>query len=243
MPVQMGIQFFGYLLLSNGNLSSGFKENDIPVKPLTKEEIGLLAGKRRNKQIHLYFSFNTRELIVNKEFKKRMNPNGTFYRIDETLFGFPAVAAALLKYKKHEWIIIAFEKNRKIDLVWLNKGVDRSGVSPYLSVENIIKTARQENQISVLIFHNHPNINPNYYSYKRPSEQDIKSANGFAQVLNRNDINLLEFTCERGKHYEYFLSPADSFLPLTEFIEDINKINGQPKFKNLFLHFENFFNV
>lgn len=211
------------------------------LRPLTEDEVKLLANKRRNRQIRMYFSFDNREFNVNKEFKKRMNPNGAFYRINESLFGFPATAAALLKYKKHEWIIIAFEKDKKVDLIWLNKGFDRSWVFPYLSVEDIIKNAKQENRTSVLIFHNHPNINPNYYDYRRPSDQDIKSANEFAQVLNQNGINLLEFVCERGRHYEYFLSPADTFLPLTEFVETIDKLNGQSKFKNLALHFERIF--
>ena len=74
-----------------------------------------------------------------------MNPNGKLYRINEPLFVFPSIAAALLKYKKHEWIVIAFEKEKKISSAWLNKGFDRSGVSPYLSVQDIadaeIKTA------------------------------------------------------------------------------------------------------
>ncbi len=211
------------------------------LRPLTKDEVKSLGDKRRNRQIRMYFSFDTREFTVNKEFKKRMNPNGTFYRINENIFGFPATAAALLKYKKHEWIIIAFEKDKKVDLIWLNKGFDRSGVSPYLSVEDITKNVKQENQISVLIFHNHPNINPNYYDCRKPSGQDIKSANEFAQVLNQNGINLLEFVCERGKHYEYFLSPAGTFLPLAEFVEAIDNLNGQSKFKNLSLHFERIF--
>jgi hypothetical protein len=208
---------------------------------LTNDEVISLGNKRRNRQIRMYFSFATREFTVNKEFKKRMNPNGTFYRINESLFGFPATAAALLKYKKHEWIIIAFEKDKKVDLICLNKGSDRSIVSPYLSVGNIAKKAKQENQTSVLIFHNHPNINPNYYDCRRPSEQDIKSARYFAQVLNQNGLNLLEFICERGRHYEYFISPSDTFLPLIEFVEDIDKVNGQSKFKNLCLHFERMF--
>jgi len=211
------------------------------LRPLTKNEVKSLSDKKRNRQIRLYFSFHIQEFTVNKEFKKQMNPNGTFYRIDENLFGFPAIAAALLKYKKHEWIIIAFEKDKKVDLVWLNKGFDRSGVSSYLSAQDMTETAKRENQTSVLIFHNHPNINPNYYDCRNPSDQDIKSANEFVQVLNQNGINLLEFVCERGKHYEYFFSPADVFLPLTEFVETIDKVNGQSKFKNLSLHFERIF--
>ena len=197
--------------------------------------------KRRDKQIRLYFSFNTSELNVDKEFKKRMNPNGKLYGINESLLVFPSIAAALLKYKKHEWIIIAFEKEKKIDSIWLNKGFDRSGVSPYISVQDIANIANSNNHKSILIFHNHLNTNPDYYDCRRPSGKDIESANEFAQALNRSGMNLVEFVCERGKHYKYFSSCADSFLPLLEFVISINGINGLSKLKNLSLHYERIF--
>jgi len=170
-----------------------------------------------------------------------MNPDGRFYQINESLFEFPSIAAALLKYKKHEWIIIAFEQNKKVDSVWLNKGFDRSEVSLYLPMEHVANIAKKDKQTSVLIFHNHPNVNPNYYDYSRPSDKDFESASDFAQVLNRNGINLLEFVCERGIYYKYYLSLTDSFLPLSEFIYAINKVNSLSRFKNLSLHFERIF--
>jgi hypothetical protein len=213
----------------------------IHLRPLSEDEVNNLGEKRRGKHIRQYYSFTTSEFLVNKEFKKQMNPNGTFYKIDESLFRFPSIAAALLKYKKHEWIIIAFEKGKKIDKIWLNKGFDRSGVSPYISIDNIINNAKPENYTSILIFHNHPNTNPNYYDCKRPSNKDIESANEYANCLNANEINLVEFVCERGMHYEYFLSPAYSFLPLSEYVMAINQKNGLSKFRNLFLHIERIF--
>jgi hypothetical protein len=215
----------------------------IHFRPLREEEIRALGQKRRNKQISQYFSFDSREFDVNKDFKKNMNPNGAFYQINENLFQFPSLASALLKYKKHEWIIVAFEKNKKVNSIWLNKGFDRSAVSLYLSIEHVAELARKEKQTSVMIFHNHPNINPNYYDCRRPSAKDIESASDFAQVLNHNGINLLEFVCERGMHYRYYLSPADNFLPLSEFIDAIDNINGLSRFKNLSLHCERIFDV
>ena len=209
------------------------------LRPMTDYEIKQLGTRRRHKQIRTYFSFNSRGFNVDKGFKKRMNPNGEIYKINEAISVFPSIAAALLKYKKHEWIIIAFESQRNIDLIWLNKGFDRSGVSPYLSIESMINIANRENHTSVFILHNHPNTNPNYYDCRRPSTKDIESAKEFARVFNRNGINLIEFVCERGMHYEYFLSAADSFLPLSEFLMAINRVNGLSKFKNLFLHVNN----
>lgn len=211
------------------------------LRPLTQEEIKSLAGKRRNNQVRFYYSFDNRELSVDREFKKRMNSSGKFYNINKTLFSFPSTVAALLKYKKHEWFIIGFERNKLIDLIWLNKGFDNASASLHISLTEIARTAKQKNHTSVLIFHNHPNSNPNYYSCTKPSDVDLISAKKTMQVLNSSDINLLEFVCERGKHYEFFLSVTDTFFPLLDYINSIFKENDQSKFGNLSLHFERLF--
>jgi len=211
------------------------------LRPLNEDEVTHLGTKRRAKQIRAYFSFPPSEIDVDKHFKRRMNPNGAFYKIDHALWEFPSIAAALLKYKKHEWVIIAFEKQKRIVSIWLNKGFDRSGVSPYLSAANIANIARREDYTSVLIFHNHPNTNPYYFDCTSPSSNDLESANEFAHLLNTHGINLVEFVCERGTHYEYFFSPANSFLPLSQFVMAIENINGLSTLGNLSLHLERLF--
>lgn len=171
-----------------------------------------------------------------------MNPNGALYHSEDiSLFEFPSHASALLKYKKHEWIILAFEKNEIVDLIWLNKGSDRSGVSAYLSKEMIVDIANKDNYLSVLIFHNHPNSNPQYYDCSNPSNQDLESADEYGQTFNEQGINLIEFICERGHHYEYYISPSSKFIPLVGFVTDIEKSNGVSKLKNLGLHVDRVF--
>lgn len=211
------------------------------LRPLDENEMENLSSMRRKKAIDQYFMFDNFEYNVDKNFKKRMNPNGKFYGIDEELFHFPSIASALLKYKKHEWIIIAFEKNKNISICWLNKGFDRSGVSPYLSVEDMIELANRESFSSVLIFHNHPNSNPNQFDCSMPSKQDISSANEFGLKLNNGGINLLELICERGIHFKYFKKYSDKFLPNSEFLEVVKNQNGISKFANFSLHFERYF--
>jgi len=211
------------------------------LRPLNEREMEKLSLKRRGKTICQYFSFDQHEYNVDKNFKKRMHANGKFYGLDENLYNFPSTAAGLLKYKKHEWIIIAFEKNKKVSICWLNKGFDRSGVSPYLSVNDMIDIANKDEYASVMIFHNHPNSNPNHFDCSKPSQQDIKSANEFASKLNNSCINLLEFVCERGKHHQYFAKYSDSFLPISEFLEVVRNQNGLSKFGNLSLHFSRIF--
>ncbi len=208
------------------------------IDPLTEKEIKSLGNKRRNHQISAYFFFNNIKFIVNSESKKDMRPVGSFHNIEENLFDFPSLAAALLKYKKHEWIIVAFERNKKIKMFWTNKGNDCSSVTPNLDINNIVELSKKERYESVLVFHNHPNTNPNYYSFTKPSGQDIYSARKWGIILNYNGINLVEFICERGKHYKYFLSTADNFVPLHEFENIIHEENGGSKIKNLMLHLE-----
>ena len=68
------------------------------------------------------FEFNKGEYIIDNNFRKNLRSWGKYYEIDETLFSLPSVIAELLRYKRHEWIVVAFEKERKINKVWINKG-------------------------------------------------------------------------------------------------------------------------
>ncbi len=211
------------------------------LRPLTDQEINALGNKRRNYQTRNYFVYDGIEKQANIEFKKNMDSKGNFYTIDETLYRFPSLVASLLKYKKHEWIIIGFEKERNVDLIWLNKGYNRESVSSYLGVDHLIRIAKADQYKSILIFHNHPNSNPNYYSLRKPSKQDIVSAEYYKDELNSEGINLIEFVCERGKFYEYFFSTADTFFPLTGFVSKLHEVNGKTRLKNLTLHIERCF--
>lgn len=213
----------------------------IHLRPLNETEIVQLAQKRRNAIIKHYFIFDGGQWSADPIFKKNMNPNGKFYFMQESLFSFPSIAAALLKSKKHEWIIIALEKNNIVEKVWVNKGVSRESVCSYLSSENIAYHANLDDYTSVLILHNHPNINPNYFTYKNPSEADINSAYYYSSLLNQEGINLIEFVCERGFYYEYFRSISGKYLPLYEFIGNIRKRNNISKLTNLKLHLERIF--
>lgn len=208
------------------------------LRPLTEEEIRQLGTKRRSKHVRRYFSFDRRQFSVNREFKRRMKPTGRFYQINRSLHVFPSIAAGLLKYKKHEWMIIGFERNKETFLVWLNKGSNRSSVSSHLLPADMAKLADERGATSVLTFHNHPNPNPNHFDCTKPSDKDIIHARTHSSVLNERGFNFVAFVCERGRHYEYFLSPADNFLPLPKFLQAIDDVNGQARLTNLKLHIE-----
>ena len=211
------------------------------LRPLSDNETIQLSTKRRNKSIKKYFSFDSKEYNVNKEFKSKMKSDGKFYDVNINLYKFPSTAAALLKYKKHEWILVGFEKSQNIFYMWANKGSDRKKVSLNLPFDEIMTIGSQENASSIMIFHNHPNINPYYYDTSRPSDQDVQSARNLSDTCIQHGINLLEFVCERGAHNRYFSSYSDKFYPLGDIVAGVKNSNNISKIGNLSLHIERIF--
>ncbi|MFA7382806.1 MAG: hypothetical protein WC001_05095 [Desulfurivibrionaceae bacterium] len=211
------------------------------LRPLQEHEISSLATKRRKRNIEAYFQLDNTERSVNAEFKKSLNPRGVFYRVDLPLHSTASTVAALLKYKKHEWIVIAFEKGKQIGHLWVNKGYNNSSASIYLTINEALGTAVQHGYSSILMFHNHPNSNPNKYNCTQASETDLATASLWASTLNPGGINLAKYVCERGRHYRYWMSPSESFLPFADFTEGISKANHLSKFGNLLLHMERIF--
>lgn len=211
------------------------------LRPLTESEVAQLARRRRKKQIQWYFSFTKREFIANRDFKKAMNPDGHFRVVAEPLFNWPSLAAAMLKYKKHEWIVVAFERGQRVDLVWVNKGIDRTQVALHLPTDRIAQLSKQGGYVSILVSHNHPNPNPELYDFRHASQQDFRFANALAGALNAEGLNLIKFVCERGRHYEYFRSISESFIPLSDIVGEITGANGVARLSNLALHLKRVF--
>jgi hypothetical protein len=211
------------------------------LRPLTEEEVISLASKRRGKSVAKYYLFRFGETLVNSAFKKNMAASGRFHEVEMPLYGCPSTVAGLLKYKKHEWIIIAFEEGSRIKKIWLNKGYDNSSASSYLSLEEIVRVAKKYGATSILFFHNHPNPNPRRYSCINPSPTDMETAERYGEFLQSKGFNLLKFVCERGKFYEYYRIIADIFMPQVEFVRAIQEMNDISKWRNYNLHFERLF--
>lgn len=211
------------------------------LRPLAEHEVRSLGTKRRMRNIEAYFHADNTERSVNPEFKRSLNARGAFYRVDLPLYTAASTVAGLLKYKKHEWIVVAFEKQKQLGHLWVNKGHNNSSASIYLPLNQALDTAISNGYSSVLMFHNHPNSNPNKYNRTRASKMDLDTASHWAGTLNPGGISLAEYVCERGRHYRYFLSPSESFIPLADFIADINRINGHSSLGNLRLHLERLF--
>jgi hypothetical protein len=210
-------------------------------RPLNDEEVFYLANKRRSQKINTYYQFSQFEVSVNLEFKKAMAAEGAYYNIHSALKGFPSLAAALLKYKKHEWIIIGFEKEQKIDFVWLNKGPDNTQVASHLSFAGMVNHARSGNHTTVIVLHNHPNPDPANFYMLLPSEQDKRSAKALEDVLLSASVNLLEFVCERGRFRQFHRAIAPSFIPAQTIKTTIMAENNVSRGRNLQLHLERLF--
>jgi len=210
-------------------------------RPLNPKQAIQLAGKRRIKSINKYYYFQNVDVSIDAAFKKAMNPKGAFYDINEHMRIIPTLIASLLKYKKHEWIVIAFERQQQVDLIWTNKGADRSSVSSLLYNEDILNKALSRKYSSIFIFHNHPNTNPQHYDCSNPSQADLDSANVLASLITPQNVNLLEFVCERGSSKIYHKSISESFLPVDDFLKSIQRLNGTSRFNNISMNFERIF--
>jgi hypothetical protein len=225
------------VLVSIGLLAGGILDF-LYTRPLTAEEQGALAQKRRARDINSYFAYSSAQAHVNPDFKKRMRADGKFYAVDEELAVFPSLAAGLLKYKKHEWIVIALERERRVHLMWVNKGPDNERVGFLLPLEAVAQFTEQDASSSVLLFHNHPNTDPHLYDCRLPSPTDLEGCRTRAQFFNERGISVAEFVCERGRAYRYGLSAAEGFLPLRQYEEKLSSENGTSRIRNLSLHWE-----
>lgn len=199
---------------------------------LTDDEINELANSQRFWDTYNYLGFTESQFEVNKEFKSALNKNGQLYNCNEPLNNFPSVASALLKGKKHEWIIFAFAKNKMVYSFYTNKGNDNQSVAPNLSSDYIKKIAMDGGADMVLEFHNHPN------AVLSASQQDITSANYFGEILTNNNLNFSAFVCGAGRFYQYGWWFAETFLDINNYYERIKKENGRSRSINFDLRRE-----
>ncbi|HEY3756235.1 MAG TPA: JAB domain-containing protein [Opitutaceae bacterium] len=206
-------------------------------QPLNETEIGEVAVKRRMKAVEAYFSFSTAQLRPDLNFKKAMPPSGGFFDFDVSLALFPAAAAALLKSKKHEWVIVGFEKGMRIRRAWMNKGPDRSRVWPFITYDQIASDARRSGYATVICLHNHPNGGLD------PSEQDFISARAKEAILSQVGVNVVEFICAGGHYRKYHRFVTPSFLPTAGFLPAVAGKNGKSRIGNLALHAERIFSA
>lgn len=206
--------------------------------PLTTQEMLTLARKRQRNRALSLFDFSTIQRAADPVEKKAMKSHGEFVRCDLRYRDAPARIAGLLKYKKHEWIVIAFINVFHVRHLWWNKGPDGTMVWSFLQEHSLRAAIKSLKPDSIAILHNHPNPDPSYYRMNIPSEADLRSAGFYDAEFSTHGISLLEFICERGVPHLYYASFGDSVVPINPIIEEIGGINGTGLFKNYSLRKE-----
>jgi len=206
--------------------------------PLDQNEIKILAEKRRRDRAIEDFKFCTLQRVASPEEKKGMKGKGHFVRCDMDYFITPSRIAGLLKYKKHEWIVIAFIINKKVKTLWWNKGPDSTTVRSFLSDHELNKALNTFEPDTLAFFHNHPNPDPSRYRANLPSDADLNSASLYHRKLGTKGITLIDFISERGVPYLYYAGFHDSVVPVDPIMSGISQINGSGILKNYSLRKE-----
>jgi len=206
--------------------------------PLDPEEVLALSRKRQRNRALWKFDFSTMPTPAGAAEKKAMKSRGEFVACDLSYRDTPARIAGILKYKKHEWIVIAFINSFHVRHLWWNKGPDGTRVWSYLqghSLKGAIGLLRPD---SIAILHNHPNPDPSRYRKNIPSEKDLISAGFYDSEFCKHGISLVEFICERGVPHLYYASFADVVVPIEPIVDEIQKVNGTGIFNNFSLRKE-----
>ena len=206
--------------------------------PLTPEESLRLAKKRRRDKALFEYRFSTLQRLADPAEKKAMNSQGEFVACDLDYHDAPARIAGLLKYKKHEWIVIAFISSKRVFRLWWNKGPDGTQVWSFLrdrAFQSVLEALQPD---TIAILHNHPNPDPLRYRMNLPSEADLRSAGFYDELLHKLSVTLLEFICERGAPHLYYARFADSVIPVDQILRGIQEVNGTGVFKNYYLRKE-----
>lgn len=206
--------------------------------PLNQAELASLALKRQRNLALIEYDFSNRPRLVDPAEKKAMRSQGEFVACDLPYSDAPAYVAGLLKYKKHEWIVLAFITSRRVFRLWWNKGPDGTQVWSFLGERSLQVAIQALNPETIAIFHNHPNSDLSRYRTCIPSDADLRSAGLYGEKLGRQQVSLLEFICERGIPHLYHASFDKAVVPIEPIIEKIKTKNGNGVLGNYYLRKE-----
>jgi len=206
--------------------------------PLNPEEVEELAKKRCRLRALTKFSYSSAEQPATPEEKRAMKSSGEFVNSDIEFRGAPARVAGLLKYKKHEWVVVAFVRAMRVSSMWWNKGPNREAVSLELPIDRLPRLASSLRADTIVILHNHPNPRPSMYQMTKPSRQDLRFAGNLEAVAATHGLNHLEFICERGTPHLYFASFSDRDEPLAPTKRAVERKNGKSRVTNFRLRRE-----
>ena len=209
-------------------------------KPLSDRQVQQLARKRRRRLIEHYFRPSRFAYHPDRRFKSKLKADGEFYPLSLDVDQVASYVANLLKYKKHEWVVLVFLKDRVAKFMWANKGIDRTQVSTLLPEHLTVRMAIDNDCNVVMKFHNHPASQPHRYRYNSPSKADSRSAAALSGVLASRGISCAMHVCERGRAYRYHRIVSPRLFPLDGVQEQVASLNGMSAWQNIRLHLELF---
>ena len=207
-------------------------------RPLDQDETVDLAIARRHDQAMRRHRFSQVPQQAHPAEKKAMRGHGEFVACDLAFHDLPARVAGLLKYKKHEWLVVAFVRFHVASTLWWNKGPDATRVFLELDQDHLRRMALENDCDTLVLLHNHPNPDPSRWATNQPSSQDLVSAACLSELLAEDGLSVLEFICERGVPHMYFASFGDLVEPLRPILRDIEAVNGRSVLRNYSLRRE-----
>ena len=133
--------------------------------------------------------------------KKTAHGAGTFCQSPYSSRGdFLDYMGQFFKYKKHEWIFIAFMTGGVVDRFWVNKGPDNEGVSPFIGISDAAGICQKKGFNHVLVGHNHPS------GALAPSKQDRVFLEEFMDSLAQVNVSVEHLVFVAGRWANYGLS-------------------------------------
>lgn len=201
-------------------------------RPLQLGQVETLAARRRLRNLDLHYRWDREELAVRREFKASMSKNGAFHSIEEPMLRAPVLGAALLKGKKHEWIVFLFLARDQAKLLYFNKGPDKESVWPFVNSRTLLEWVRRLHAHTVLRLHNHP------HGTCWPRQQDLRSGQEYVDFFLKAGIAFFDFVCVAGRFREYLAAVPEGRFPQSQFLHEIERANGSGWWKNCRLRLE-----
>ena len=138
--------------------------------------------------------------------KKTASAAGGFYRSSySSRDDFLDFMGQFFKYKKHEWVFVAFMKNGVVDMFWVNKGPDNQSVSPVIGLPSVAEICQANGFNRVLVGHNHP------AGVLAPSKQDRIFFEAFLDSLAQVNVSVEHLVYVAGAWRNYGLSIGQHF--------------------------------
>jgi len=199
-----------------------------------------LARKRQKTRFLSRFSFSKDPQLADADEKKAMKSDGQFVVCDLAFYEAPARIAGLLKYKKHEWIVVAFIHAQRMTKLWWNKGPDGTKVWLLLHEKALLRAISLLRPEAIAILHNHPSSSLEFLTgiNSEPSEADLRSAGYYDGEFSKFGIHLFEFICYRGVPHLYYAGFDNNIIPLEPILAEINGVNGKGVLRNYRLRIE-----